>query len=457
MKQAVLNLHPSRRRFIAGGMGAGFCFLCGNTRGEHFELDFNALCGQLGWNGRAPGNFYFVHATDLHANEIERGALKMPDKFGGRNFADDIATLAPRPAFAVLTGDLCGHTTRSPATWAETERGFRRVQDKILSRLADIPCHLILGNNDCSPETFKKVWPERPLHWSFDHMGVHFVGINGYNLWRPENSNHAGIVLDEAQLAWLADDLSASNASTLVLFTHEPLADADCHLIRKQLKPILDKFQGKIWNVAGHNHMNAATSIRLGEKTIRVIQTITPVGSWTPDKGAYRIVFLSHGEIIGTALRWLTKDGAPLGVAKDAGENEVLSRATSLVEDVLGTEALEVFMVGTGDVPLRIRAERTEDRISNLRLRPGGAVTYRVPLTDITRQARHLAVASGEKLSVEFSDNGQDWLPMEKSDTSRGRVLFDLENENKSKTVLFLRFSAPPEHEQKVYGFSLSR
>lgn len=54
-----------------------------------------------------------------------------------------------------------------------------------------------------------------------------------------ENSNHAGIKYGAAQLAWLTNLVAASDARTLVLFTHEPLASLDSRLAVEQLDAVL--------------------------------------------------------------------------------------------------------------------------------------------------------------------------------------------------------------------------
>jgi len=444
----------SRRRFLAGSAVSWLGAHCRPALGGPLDESLLDVTQAIGWDVQAAGSFYFLQATDLHASEITQGALKMPDKYGGKNFADDMNRLAPAPAFLAITGDLIAMTTRSPSTWPQAEAGFQRVNGKIVSRLT-MPCHMIIGNNDCSPEAFHKVWPERPVHWSFDLQGVHFVGLHGYNTWKPENSNHAGILLDGAQLAWLARDVaSAAKAQTLVLFTHETLCDPDCHRIRKQLAPLLATFAGEVWNIAGHNHANAAHTVLIGEKRVHVLETLSPVGSWVPDKGAYRLVFVSGGRVVGSALRWLTKDGDPIRFEVDRLIRK--DPLSPMPEDLLRKGEVRTYMVGEEDVPLRYDVSSVTDRVSNLYLAGGQSFVYRVPLEDWGRTVGRLALAvkTQTEFAVAFSADGRNWLPDENVCATAGLAVCEIPRRLLSGRQLWLRVAVPEKKTLQVYGVS---
>jgi 3',5'-cyclic AMP phosphodiesterase CpdA len=68
------------------------------------------------------------------------------------------------------------------------------------------------------PMTARNTWREGTGWYSFDHHGVHFVGL--VNSAALEGMGKLGA----EQLAWLKDDLSGHSASTpIVLFAHIPL------------------------------------------------------------------------------------------------------------------------------------------------------------------------------------------------------------------------------------------
>ncbi len=352
--------------------------------------------------------FTFLHVTDLHASETTVGALKMPNKFEGKCFIDDINALEPRPAFVLITGDLISETSPDPATWPRAERYWTRYRRIITDRLR-IPFWQILGNNDCAAEPYKKVYPELPTHWTFTRGGVCFVGLHGYSLWKKENTNHAGILYNPEQLNWLEKTILDATARTLVLVTHEPLWGPDTHRARRQLAPLLRKFHGEeIWNIAGHEHANELVTFHIGGTRVQGAQTTTPIGVWKPDKGAYRIFSVSDGRITASTLRWLTKDGDPISFEPQA--NIRPTRAKRLIEERLAEGARTVFLVGEEDVPLRQSFTSIEDRLSNLRLhRKGACAIYRIPLEG--SGAKHLRLAANIPTpdALALSADGQTW------------------------------------------------
>ena len=445
-------------------LAAGMTAMLGTGWSNAGELPlktFAAAIAAAKWNPTEPGSFCFVQATDLHVNDT--GPLKMERKrkYEGRNFVDDINRLEPKPKFLIVTGDTVSDTFRDPSSWANAEKGFQNAKDLIFSRLA-IPYHIILGNNDCSPEAFHKVWPDAPMHWSFDCEGIHFIGLYGYNIWKPENSNHAGILLDKKQLDWLESDVAAAaKHKTVVLFTHEPLQDPDCHLIRGQLAPMIEGFEGEVWNIAGHNHMNCANSFMLGGKLVRALQTITPVGSWRPSKGAYRIILVREGKIVASVLRWITKDGEPLYFESDTRpENLPLTQTNS---NVFGKNLLLKVDVGSEDKPLRIESERVEDRISNLRIRKGGSTAYKIPLGVVKGEVQEIALLAAVDTTdavIELSQDGRKWMPAGKANVKKagaaGTILsFDFTPEPDAVNV-YVKIKTR-DKEAKLYGIALLR
>lgn len=364
-------MNSSRRDFIRGIVVGGasavlpFRVWCA----EHgADFDFAGAAKACGWKATDEGAFYFLQASDLHMTEnpdIERGALMMKDKMMGRSFVDAVNAmnaLEMKPEMLLLTGDLTSGVTLDPSCWDFAERKWRHFRKHVSERL-QVPCRQIIGNNDCARAPYEKVFPERPLNWSFEKNGVLFVALHGYNCWKVENTNHAGVLYDAEQLAWFDRQVRGSTAKTLVIVTHEPLVCGDSHAARAQLAPIADRFRGEeIWNVAGHEHRNFTGTFRLGGRTVRSIETMTPVGSWRIGDGCYRVCFCKGGRLVGSALRWVTSTGEPIGYQPDPCVRE--SKPLPLVEDA-HPEALVVRLVGRDAIGLGPRSRRIEDRISN--------------------------------------------------------------------------------------------
>lgn len=158
--------------------------------------------------------FTFLQISDTHigfdkaANPDTRGtALKAVAK---------IKALPEKPDLILHTGDI---------THLSKDAEFDDAK-QILSDLG-IPIFFVPGEHDFLDEGQGKAYLAHygqgtlGTGWqSFDHKGVHFVGLNNVADLKPGGMAHIG----EEQLAWLAKDLAGLSASTpVVVFGHIPL------------------------------------------------------------------------------------------------------------------------------------------------------------------------------------------------------------------------------------------
>lgn len=392
------------------------------------DFDFEGAAAACGWRGTDEGAFYFLQASDLHMTEnpdIERGALMMKDKFMGRSFIDEVNAmnaLGAKPEMLLLTGDLTSGVSMNPSCWAFAERKWRHFRKYVTERL-QVPCRQIVGNNDCARIPYEKVFPDFPVNWSLEKNGVLFAALHGYNCWKAENTNNAGILYDAEQLAWLEGLVRNSSAKTLVLVTHEPLLCGDSHAARAQLAPIVDRFRGaEIWNVAGHEHRNHTATLRLGSRTVRSVETMTPVGSWKVGDGCYRVLFCKGGRLVGSALRWVTAAGEAIGYQPDPTTCD--SPRASLVEASC-PEALSVRLVGRDALELGPGTRRIENRISNYYVNAPDAATGAVSRLEfiVPREVGGVPVRSVVLLTV----NGNESRPLP-SPGADGRTSVVFEN-----------------------------
>jgi 3',5'-cyclic-AMP phosphodiesterase len=127
-----------------------------------------------------------------------------------------IDALPRKPDFIIHTGDIT-HLSK-PKEFDDFDQ---------LARTAKLDFHYVPGEHDVIDERPGEAFLERygkNSHgkgwYSFDHAGVHFVGlVNVHDLKAGGMGN-----LGAEQLAWLADDLKSKTASTpIVVFTHIPL------------------------------------------------------------------------------------------------------------------------------------------------------------------------------------------------------------------------------------------
>jgi 3',5'-cyclic AMP phosphodiesterase CpdA len=165
----------------------------------------------------AAGDFSFVQISDSHI-----GFAREPNKDVTatlREAVERINKLPGAPAFVLHTGDLT-HLAQPGEfdTLAEVLKGART------QNLFTVP-----GEHDFDSDG-NKLYLERfgrgsrVTGWySFDHKGVHFVGL--VNVANAKSGSLAGLgVLGQEQLDWLKRDVAGLGGSTpVVAFAHVPL------------------------------------------------------------------------------------------------------------------------------------------------------------------------------------------------------------------------------------------
>ena len=160
------------------------------------------------------GKPLFVQISDTHigfnkeANPDVNGTL-------GRSI-DLVNAMTEQPALIIHTGDIT-HLSR-PAEFDTAQQLF--------SRLRTSEMHTVPGEHDTSDagvseyfSRFGKASGNRG-YYSFDHGGVHFVGLVNVLQFKPGGLGTLG----DEQLAWVAADLKGRSASMpVVVFAHMPL------------------------------------------------------------------------------------------------------------------------------------------------------------------------------------------------------------------------------------------
>jgi len=130
-------------------------------------------------------------------------------------FVDQIATMnLLRPHFCIDIGDLIlGYT--------DDEALLTKEWDAFIATIGqcDFPFIPVVGNHDVISPLMERLYTGRigPMYFSFDYGNAHFVCMSS------ETVGAVGRV-DEAQLAWLRDDLAAhGDAAHVFVFMHQPM------------------------------------------------------------------------------------------------------------------------------------------------------------------------------------------------------------------------------------------
>ena len=195
------------------------------------------------------GRPLFVQISDTH---IGFNKDANPDVNGTLTQSIDIVNgMAEQPALIIHTGDI---THLSKAAEFDTAQ-------QLFSRLRTTEMHTVPGEHDTTDPTVTEYFNRfgkasgNKGYYSFDHAGVHFIGLINVLQFKPGGLGTLG----SEQLAWVAADLKGRSASTpIVVFAHMPLwtvyepwgwgtGDAD------QLMAQLRRF-GSVTVLNGHIH-----------------------------------------------------------------------------------------------------------------------------------------------------------------------------------------------------------
>jgi 3',5'-cyclic AMP phosphodiesterase CpdA len=180
-----------------------------------------------------------------------------------RQVIDVLNALEPRPAFAVIGGDLVSPSLLAPGSVLTPEDyapSYLLFQE--LLRPLQSPVYMLMGNHD-NRRAFHRVMqtdaslPDAAHYYSFDHQGYHFVALDSLvpgDQWG---------CIDATQLDWLQADLAQHAEQPTIIFVHHhpwplgiPLADALGLQNGEELVSVLRQYPEVRWLICGHVHMD---------------------------------------------------------------------------------------------------------------------------------------------------------------------------------------------------------
>jgi 3',5'-cyclic AMP phosphodiesterase CpdA len=242
--QSLLSRRNALKCMAYGGAGTLFAL----SGGVFTPIDLAMAAGDK--QGAAKlGKPLFVQISDTH---IGFNKEANPDVNGTLTQTIDIVNgMSDQPALIIHTGDIT-HLSK-PAEFD--------LAQQLFTRLRTTEMHTVPGEHDTTDATVTEYFnrfgkaSNNKGYYSFDHAGVHFVGLINVLQFKPGGLGTLG----EEQLAWVAADLKGRAASTpIVVFAHMPLwtiyepwgwgtGDAD------QLMSQLRRF-GSVTVLNGHIH-----------------------------------------------------------------------------------------------------------------------------------------------------------------------------------------------------------
>jgi 3',5'-cyclic AMP phosphodiesterase CpdA len=168
--------------------------------------------------GADPHRVAFVSDTHIPEQpETVNNACNMTDRL--RQVAGELTKLDPKPACAVIDGDLA-YKTGTAAEYA----AFGKLIEPI--REAGVPLHLGLGNHDHFGRFAEGLERLRPKDRPVDGKQVLVVELERANLFVLDSydpKNAVGGLLGAAQLKWLAAALDSHKDKPAVVFAHHNL------------------------------------------------------------------------------------------------------------------------------------------------------------------------------------------------------------------------------------------
>jgi 3',5'-cyclic AMP phosphodiesterase CpdA len=157
-------------------------------------------------------DFHFVQLSDVHLGydnpRVNPNAAEMLQKTVAA-----VNALEQQPDFVIFTGDLTQTTDDAKVRRARLAR-FR----EIAGGLKAPKVYYFAGEHDAAldrGDAYQEVIGG-PLHYTFDHRGVHFIVL--------DNTSDPAPVLGAKQIEWLRADLArVDEDAPIVVFTHRPL------------------------------------------------------------------------------------------------------------------------------------------------------------------------------------------------------------------------------------------
>ncbi|NJK42342.1 MAG: metallophosphoesterase, partial [Aquincola sp.] len=264
----MADLHDADRRGFLGLAGkAGMTTMFAQAVGVNLGLVDVAQAAKV-----TPFRFAIIADPHLYSQK---------DHIFDKHLEDAVAQvngLANTPDFVFIMGDIAHHGELD-----QLEKG-KRILSKLKAPIRSIP-----GEHDWyldMGEGWKKNFGDE--FWSFDHKGVHFIGLNSIlvpDFWTkagltpqqrrdwfmPLNSPVPGVWgTDARQREWLKKDVAKLPANTpIVIFTHSPLWDyyprwnfqvSDS----KEIRQTLSKFSNVM---AFHGHVHHTVYNKIGNLT----------------------------------------------------------------------------------------------------------------------------------------------------------------------------------------------
>lgn len=250
-----------------------------------------------------PESFDFVFFADTHIQpelNAPQGCAMCFEKIAGIN--SDFAIMGGDHVFDAMAVDK----TRAKLVFDLYQRTEQSLQMKLYQTIGNHDLRGITPTSGLSPSDplyGKKMYEDRvgiKTYYSFDHKGYHFVVLDSV---QPTPDRMWEARIDEAQLAWLVEDLKKIGPSAPVIgVTHVPLVTA------------FASYAAEIQAAEKYNTLTVANSAQVLDKlgnynVLAVLQAHTHVNEFVNYKN---VDFITGGAVCGNWWRGV-RMGTPEG------------------------------------------------------------------------------------------------------------------------------------------------
>lgn len=191
----------------------------------------------------ARADFTFIHCSDMHFGAGENHVTD------AKLFAE-MASLDPKPAFVVSTGDVCENGT---------DAQYQQYREA-LKNLGDVKMYTTTGNHDVRWNPRGKegytLGTGMPLYQSWDYENIHFVALDATVLLE-----HWGHISRE-QLNWLKKDLAKAGRDKPVIIGFHHWVGRESVQVDNEaaLFEVVRPYNVVLW-LQGHGHSDVEWSI----------------------------------------------------------------------------------------------------------------------------------------------------------------------------------------------------
>jgi hypothetical protein len=257
---------------------ASLCLSAGSVQ-AYYTTNLASAFAAMGFDPAAPGNKVVVFCSDQHmCLDTNSTPAPVPTTNLQWQLVRIVNEMNPPPAKIIFAGDESCSLSQSPGQdslydnnaygyyLSTNEMAYFAASVYAFTNIAQSNIVWIPGNHDqaareTNAETYRLMFPNMPVHQTFDVAGLRFFLFNSGNYCEPSDSERQ----------WLAQQVAATSPTQEVAFvTHQqPLPG---YAAQRGVAPILreqfGQWQNRWWVLCGHGHAYGKEVFNIGQSNV---------------------------------------------------------------------------------------------------------------------------------------------------------------------------------------------